>query len=550
MLITFSGLDGAGKTTQLNLFAQYLKGNNIKYISMQMHDDVSVSTFLRKIFKRKLNETITHNKTGKIYRYDKNKKDSKLVFMRKIAYIIDLITFIIKKAYYEKVRGRLILMDRYIYDSIANLFNTKSELYTSFMLRIIPQPNITLFLDTEPKTAYQRKPEYPSEFYSERKEAYLGIFNRVKNSFIISSKGIGATHNEIKDIFKAANGIAQDKYSPYVDFVMEDLLENNGNPRIFKDFIFSELAEVLKKNRIVVRWLDKARVKFDGKFKNEIESILEERSMQLKRAEEIICKITKEFDKNDIRFVVIKTLDNYPDLGHDIDIYTDASTKKLDKVLIGRFKARLDKPTIAEKIAHKRNYRIADFPTLELHCSRLGEMGEDTFLAEGLIRSRIKTRVGRIYTYVPTPEYRILLCVLQRMYRHFNIRICDVYNTINLIKNDLLDWGYLKHIAHKYGIYEGLLRYLAYVQKTTRYYGMELEIENHLEKNSWPVFVKNKNMHFRFPLLSTGISVYSRKIFFELRRLNFDSLARISLAIPLSLMHFSLVKLFGKSRVW
>jgi thymidylate kinase len=549
MLITFSGLDGAGKTTQLTLLTQYLRNNNIKYIRMQMYDDISTSAFVRKIFKRKLTETIIHNTTGKIYRYDKNKRNSELVFMRKVTYIIDLIIFIIKKVYYEKLRGRLIVMDRYIYDSLANLFNAHSELYINFMLRLIPQPDIAIFLDTEPKVAFQRKPEYPPEFYPERREAYLNIFRYLKKGFIIRSKAINSTHNEIKDIFRHVRQVAWDRYSPYVDFVMENLFNNNGL-HIFKDFKFNLLEDVLKKNRIIVRWINKMKSKFDSTFQSKIKAILKEQTMRLKKATEIIEKVTTEFDNNNIRFVVIKTLDNYPDSGHDIDIYTDASTKEIDKVLIGKFNAKLEKPTIAEKIARKRNYKIADFPMLEVHCSRLGEMGEDTFLTQGLIANRIKKRVGKICTYVPKPEYRLLLCVLQRMYRHFNIRICDVYNTINLIKDDLLDWRYLRGIACKYGIYEGVLRYLGYVQKTARYYGVDLDIEKHLEKNSWPAFVKNKNMHFRFPLLSTGISVYSRKIFFELRRFNFDSLARISLVIPLAFMHFSLVKVFGKSRVW
>lgn len=64
-------------------------------------------------------------------------------------------------------------MDRYLYDSLANLFNTESDFYTKFMLKIVPKPNLAILLDTKPEVAFNRKPEYPRSFIAkEEKHIY------------------------------------------------------------------------------------------------------------------------------------------------------------------------------------------------------------------------------------------------------------------------------------------------------------------------------------------------------------------------------------------
>ena len=96
MLITFSGVDGAGKTTQIDLFTEFLKKQNYDFKQITMYDDISISAFIRQRFNAK-----NKRPSKEMYRNDKNRKDFKIVCLRKIAYIFDLIVLIGKKFYYE-----------------------------------------------------------------------------------------------------------------------------------------------------------------------------------------------------------------------------------------------------------------------------------------------------------------------------------------------------------------------------------------------------------------------------------------------------------------
>jgi hypothetical protein len=70
---------------------------------------------------------------------------------------------------------------------------------------------------------------------------------------------------------------------------------------------------------------------------------------------------------------------------------------------------------------------------------------------------------------VPTAEDRLMICTLQRMYRHFYMRLCDIVDTAELLETEAIDYDDLHSSAQENGIWEGVATFLTivseYVQK-------------------------------------------------------------------------------------
>lgn len=164
--------------------------------------------------------------------------------------------------------------------------------------------------------------------------------------------------------------------------------------------------------------------------------------------------------------VIIKSLDHWPDLGSDLDLYTGADSRILIEAMKLRFGATLADRSWGDRLANKWNFIVPGLPELvEVHVKRLGQTGEQTELTRSLaLRSRFKKIAG--YTFrVAAPEDRIAISTLQRMYRHFYIRLCDIVDNAELLESGDVDFTYLHRLGSVAGIWEGISTYLAIVSE-------------------------------------------------------------------------------------
>ncbi|HUA14205.1 MAG TPA: hypothetical protein VMG31_02840 [Verrucomicrobiae bacterium] len=189
-------------------------------------------------------------------------------------------------------------------------------------------------------------------------------------------------------------------------------------------------------------------------------------------------QICSSLQKAGYPVVVIKSLDHWPDLGSDLDLYSDADAAGVIAHLCARFKARLMPRSWGDRLAHKWNCAIPGLPELvELHAGRLGQMGEqDSALRSLSLRSR-NAQLGAHFFRVPAPEDRIILSTLQRMYRHFYIRLCDIVDIGQLLASAAVDFRHLRSISSDAGLWEGVATYLRVIGEYIESYdgnGVEL----------------------------------------------------------------------------
>ena len=213
---------------------------------------------------------------------------------------------------------------------------------------------------------------------------------------------------------------------------------------------------------------------------------------------------------------VMKSLDHWPDLGNDLDLYTIASERRVIEVMVRRFQARIEPQSWGDRLAHKWNFAVPGMCELvEVHSQRLGQTGEHLALARRFVTRRVEQGIGGYEFFLPAPEERIIVATLQRMYRHFYFRVCDLANSAGLVEAGALDYAQLKKAAELGGIWPGVASYLVivsdYIQK---YRGAALslpaEVRAAARFGGEKVFSDGKFL--RVPIMPYGAALYTEQV--------------------------------------
>lgn len=177
ILISFSGIDGAGKSTQIEKLQLYLASQNIPVSILTFWDNVVVLSSLRSGFSRKVlqSDGQVGSPEKPANRNDKNSQSLPLLAGRSLLHLLDV--FQLRKIV-RKARGSnagVVIFDRYMYDQLAALplHNWLARAYARLVLRLTPSTDISYLLDAVPEEARARKPEYPLEFMKQYRNSYL-----------------------------------------------------------------------------------------------------------------------------------------------------------------------------------------------------------------------------------------------------------------------------------------------------------------------------------------------------------------------------------------
>jgi thymidylate kinase len=201
IFVSFSGMDGAGKSTQIQNLRTQLADAGLKVSLVTFWDDVARLRNLREVSGHKLfkGDKGVGSPETPINRRDKNVRSGPMTAVRYFLYLVDAISLrlVVKKAL--KSNADFIIFDRYAYDELANLSlnNPLNRLYVRFIMWLVPRPHVSYVLDADPVQARARKPEYPLEFLYFCRASYLRLNELIGGLTVIPPMPVADVAREV-----------------------------------------------------------------------------------------------------------------------------------------------------------------------------------------------------------------------------------------------------------------------------------------------------------------------------------------------------------------
>ena len=219
--VSFSGVDGAGKSTQIQALYATLSQLGLRVRVIPFWDEVALLTGLRenaghKIFK---GQKGIGTPSAPVERRDKNVRSWPMTCLRFSLYLLDAFSLRSMRTKLEKSEFDVVIFDRYIYDELANLNlrNPAVRAYVRSILKLTPSPDLSLLLDADPLQARMRKPEYPIDFIHINRQSYKDLSRIATEIRCIPPMSIDSVHRAILgytlDALSCSNG-SRDAHDP------------------------------------------------------------------------------------------------------------------------------------------------------------------------------------------------------------------------------------------------------------------------------------------------------------------------------------------------
>jgi hypothetical protein len=322
---------------------------------------------------------------------------------------------------------------------------------------------------------------------------------------------------------------------------------------------FDDLVNLANLNHVVVRGLE-VFLKIVCDADDDVRAGWATAAIEAERARITLAipflhNVCSAFEEEKLGVAVIKSLDHWPDLGSDLDLYTSATPEQVLDLMGRRFQAQTAARSWGDRLARKWNFEIPGLPeAVEIHVGRLGQTGEQTVIASHLLGRVRSIEIAGLPFRVASVSDRLMISTLQRMYRHFYFRLCDIVDSGELIESGVIDYEDLRSSASAAEIWEGTATYLVIVSDYVKQYrGTGLDL---------PAFVTETarfggdhayyaRSFLRVPIMPQSAGLYGSQLTGLLRQGDLNNSARLGLLPWLATAAYVGQKITGSDKgIW
>ena len=339
---------------------------------------------------------------------------------------------------------------------------------------------------------------------------------------------------------------------PRIAYVLSGL--QRMSQEMWSEFLrFAELQRVyLRTLQLLQEW--SAVGAFVPPF-DDLRELAQAEQRQVEDALASLNKVVRALELTGHTPLAIKTLDHWPDIGSDLDLFISATERDTVRAMQSELQAEPQPQSWGDKLAHKWNFRVPGLSRLvEIHVGCLGQTGEQDELAAYLEETSVTRDVGGFRFRVSAPEEQVTLATLQRMYRHFYIRFTDLLNLTALVRSGHLDFNRLRASTQRWSIWPGVATLL----KVTSDYNQRTGAG----PLPLPTFVVSSarfgadvtyvgKQFLRVPMLPHGSQLFLQQLIGTGAARHFRSAARLSLLPALAAAAFVNLRITGDDKgIW